>query len=94
MLITYVEPEAESWSPEHEYALGVDLAERPLRVALVANTFPDVRPFVDHLEGELRALLPGAEFTIWQKPNVESVVPAVLDDILANADVLVTAIGH
>jgi hypothetical protein len=94
MTITYVSPEAETSTPAEPYALRLDLAKKPLRIALVSNTFPDVRNFVDCVEQALAPLLPGAKVKVWQKPSVEPVTPKMLEEIVAESDAVVAALGH
>ena len=94
MSITYVDPTGETSSAVQPYALSLDVSKRPLRLALVANSFPDVRNFVDCIERALAPLLPGATLTVWQKPSVEPVSPKMLDDIVAQSDGVIAALGH
>ena len=94
MSITYVDPTGQPSSPVQPYDLHLDLSKRPLRIALIANTFPDIPRFVDCVEKALKPLLPGATLKVWQKPSVEPVTPKVLEEILAQSDAVVAALGH
>jgi hypothetical protein len=94
MTVTYVDPSGQPTAPIEPYTLGVDTAKRPLRLALIANTFPDIPRFVDCLQKALQPLLPGATLKVWQKPSVEPVTPKVLEEIAAQSDAVVAALGH
>ena len=94
MTITFVNPGAETSSPVEPYALRLDIRKHPLRIALVSNTFPDVRNFVDCVEQALQPLLPGAKVKVWQKPSVEPVTQKMLEEIVAESDAVVAALGH
>ena len=94
MTITFVDPTAESSTPPQPYAPRLDLSKRPLRIALVSNTFPDVRNFTDCVEQALIPLVNGGTVKVWQKPSTEPVTEKMLGEITAGSDAMVAFLGH
>jgi hypothetical protein len=94
MTIEYLDPAAEESAPVEQYGLKLDLAKRPLTLGLIANSFPDARNFMDHVERALADLLPGATLRRYQKPAVDPVSPKVLAEIERECDGVVAAWGH
>jgi hypothetical protein len=95
MSITFVDPRAEPGAPVEPYALRADLDAADLRIALLANGFPDSVNFLDQIEVALREVLPHATFGRWDKGDASSVAsPEVLAEITATCQVAVAAYGH
>ena len=94
MTITYVDPAAEESTPAEAYELFLDMNQRPLTIGLLANAFPDATNFTDCLESALTAALPGVTFKRYQKASVDPVLPAMLDEIVAGCDGLISVWGH
>ena len=94
MTIDFLDPAAEQSAPAEHYGLKLDLAKRPLSLGLIANSFPDARKFMDHVERALADLLPGVTLRRYQKPAVDPVSPKVLADIERDCDGVVAAWGH
>ena len=94
MTIDFLDPAAEQSAPAEHYGLKLDLAKRPLALGLIANSFPDARNFMDHVERALADLLPGVTLRRYQKPAVDPVSPKVLADIERDCDGVVAAWGH
>jgi hypothetical protein len=94
MTIDFLDPAAEQSAPVEQYGLRLDLAKRPLALGLIANSFPDSRNFMDHVERALADLLPGVTLRRYQKPTVEPVSPKVLAEIERDCDGVVAAWGH
>lgn len=94
MAITFVDPSAESSTPPQPYTPRLDRSKHPLRIALVSNSFPDVRNFVDCVEEALKPLVAGGTVKVWQKSSVEPVTDTMLDEITAGSDAMVAFLGH
>ena len=94
MTVTFVDPSAESSTAPQPYTPRLNLGKRPLRIALVSNTFPDVRNFVDCVEQALIPLVEGGQVKVWQKPSTEPVTEKMLEEITAGSDVMVAFLGH
>jgi len=94
MTVTFVDPTGQPAAPVQPYELGVDFARRPLRLALIANAFPDITRFVECLVPALQSLLPEATLKVWQKPDVDPVTSDMLAIIVAESDAVISALGH
>jgi hypothetical protein len=94
MAVTYVDPAAEDSKPAEPYELFLDMAQRPLTIGLVANAFPDATNFTNCLETALIAALPGVTFKRFQKTSVDPVPDAMLVEITAECDGMVSVWGH
>jgi len=94
MTINFLDPAAEASAPLESYGLRLDITKRPLALGLIANSFPDSRNFMDHVERALADLLPGVTLRRYQKPTVEPVSPKVLAEIGRDCDGVVAAWGH
>lgn len=94
MAVTYVDPAAEESTPVEAYELFLDTKRRPLTIGLLANAFPDATHFTDCIEAALAPHLPGATFKRYQKASVDPVQPAMLDEIVAGCDGVISVWGH
>jgi hypothetical protein len=94
MAVTYVDPAAEQSTPAEPYELFLDMEQRPLTIALLANAFPDATNFTNCLEAALRARLPGVTFRRYQKPSVDPIAPEMLQKLAGECDGMVAAWGH
>lgn len=93
-MIRFEDPRAPSAVPVSEYRLGHAMAD-DVRVAFLANGFPDSVPFLEALADALRERLPTLRAGHWNKGNASIPAPeAMLDEIERDADVLVAAWGH
>lgn len=94
MAVTYLDPAAEESVPAEPYELFVDLARRPLTLGLIANSFPDATNFMDAIEREVVAALPGVTVKRYQKPTVDPLSDDMLAEIAMECDGLLAAWGH
>jgi len=94
MTISYLEPTAERAAPPEPYEHRVDCATRPLTLGLVVNSFPDSANFMNHVERALAELLPGATLKRYQKPNVDPISEATLEEVARDCDAVVASWGH
>jgi hypothetical protein len=94
MAVTYLDPAAEESIPAQPYELFLDLAQRPLTLGLIANSFPDAASFMDEVEAVLSRDLPGVTFKRYQKPTVDPVTPEMLGAITGECDGVLAAWGH
>ena len=94
MAVTYLDPTPEATTPVEPYELFLNLAERPLKLGLLANAFPDATNFMDAVERHITGLVPGVTILRYQKPSVEPMSDEMLADIARDCDGLVAAWGH
>jgi len=94
MMIKYLDPAGELASPPIAYELRLDVAARPLTLALIANTFPDATSFMDCLEQSVLRELPGTNIRRFQKSSVDPIAPQLLAELTRSCDAAVTAWGH
>ncbi len=94
MTVTYLDPAGEASAPLLEYDRRLDPSRRPLTLGLVANSFPDCKPFVDCLERALAKELPGTVFKRYQKPAVDPISPEMLATLTGECDAAIAAMGH
>ncbi len=94
MTVQFHDPRAEPLAAPTPYRLRTDL-DKPIKVGLLANGFPDSVNFLDRVEEALGARLPNATFARYNKGNASITVPQpMLDDIVGTCDVAVAAYGH
>jgi hypothetical protein len=93
MTVTFLDPAAEEGVDAEPYELFADTSQ-PLRLALIANSFPDGTRFMDKLEEVLAELLPTATLRRYQKPNVAPVTEEQIEAITEECDAVVSAWGH
>lgn len=96
-MIRYLDPIPESAGDASGYDLAVQSATP--RLALLANSFPGSVDFLGQVERVLAERMPRATFLRYDKAsmgiNASIRVPdEKLDEIVAEADALVTAYGH
>jgi len=94
MTISYLEPTAERAAPPEPYERRVDCSKRPFTLGLVANSFPDSAHFMNHVERALAELLPGATLKRYQKPTVDPISEATLEEVARDCDAVVASWGH
>jgi len=94
MTVTYLDPTGEASAPLLAYDRRLDTARRPLTLGLIANSFPDCKPFVDCLERALAKALPGAAFKRFQKPGVDPIGKDALASLTGECDAAIAAWGH
>jgi hypothetical protein len=97
MPITYLDPVPESSTPADPYTLSVDTS-RPVRIGLVANSFPGSARFLSFVAGAIGKMLP-AEFVSYEKDKLGLNASIMLPDdqvsgIRDEVDAVVTAYGH
>jgi hypothetical protein len=95
MSVTFVDPRAEPATPVEPYELAVELDGQAVTIGLLANGFPDSVVFLDQVEAELAAILPGSAFRRYDKGDASSVVSEdMLSSIVAECGAVVAAYGH
>jgi hypothetical protein len=97
MPITYLDPIPESSTPSDPYTLSVD-ASRPVRIGLVANSFPGSARFLSFVADAVGREL-DASFVSFEKDKLGLNASIMLPDdqvtgIRAEVDAVVTAYGH
>lgn len=94
MSVTYLDPSGEPSTPITAYDRRLDVSRRPLTLGLIANSFPDAKPFTDCLEKALAKLLPEALFKRYQKPTTDPIGKEALAKVIAECDAVIAAWGH
>ena len=94
MTIEFHDPRAKPLKPAEPYELTANLVGG-VRVALLANGFPDSEAFLQSVEGALGAKLPAATFRHYNKGNASILCSNdMMDTIVNECDVFVSAYGH
>lgn len=94
MTVQYHDPKAMPLTAAEPYNLKCSLGGE-IRVALLANGFPDSDAFLEHLQQALADKLPTAAFSHFNKRNASTrVSESMLDEIASGHDVMVAAYGH
>jgi hypothetical protein len=75
--------------------MSIDIARRGLRVALVSNGFFDATKLLDAVGRSLADHLPGVQVRLYERRDPSVMAEAkVIDEIITNNDVAITALGH
>ncbi|MGE0486332.1 MAG: hypothetical protein AB7Q81_19435 [Gammaproteobacteria bacterium] len=94
MTIQFHDPRGETRVPPEAYACHHPL-DGAVSIGLLANNFPDSVTFLDAVETALGERLPRATFRRYAKPGASAPASAALvTQIAAECDALVTAYGH
>lgn len=96
-MITYLDPVPAVERSGTGYDLRLDAADP--RILLLANGFPGSVEFLDELRAALVRRLPGATFATVDKPSLGGnasmrLTDEQVEELLRDADALVTAYGH
>ena len=95
-MIEYHTPEAQVGIEEIPYELSLEIsADRPLRLGLLANGFPDSENFLHSIGEALKGSVDDLRILAWNKGNAS--IPAndeMLEDIRGSCDAVVAAYGH
>lgn len=93
-MIRFHDPRAPSAVPVTPYELSHALTQ-DVRVAFLANGFPDSVPFCEALAQAMSERLPTLRASHWNKGNASIPAPqTMLEEIERDADVVVAAWGH
>ena len=94
MTVNFHDPRGDSRVPAEPYQCSHSLEEKTV-LGLLANGFPDSVTFMDTKEDSLTAILPLATFRRYEKSGPSAPADKVLmEKIVSECDVLVTAYGH
>ena len=97
-MIKFLDPRGISSTIDEPYSLSRDITENQgagVRVALLANGFPDSELFMLKLGAALKDVLPNVRTQIWAKDNPGVAASnEILDEIFERCHVAVSAIGH
>ena len=94
MTVNFHDPRGDSRVPAEPYECSHSLGEKTV-LGLLANGFPDSVVFMDTIEASLTSILPLATFRRYEKPGPSAPADSFLmEKIVSECDVLVTAYGH
>ena len=97
-MIEFLDPRGVSSTKDEPYNLSLDITENQgagVRVALLANGFPDSELFMRKLGTALETCLPNVRTHVWSKVNPGVAASNdILDEIIDQCHVAVSAIGH
>lgn len=95
-MLEFLDPRAPSARPVEPYTLKLKLqGAGPVKLAFLANGFPDSENFLTALAAAMGQHLPNMKALFWNKGNASIAAPQdMLDAIRAQADGVVAAYGH
>lgn len=93
-MIRYLDPRAVPRRPDETYDLSIDIANEPVTLGLISNSFPDASRFMKHVGDALARAAPSLVINHYAKADTSQAPADMRTGIARECDAVVSAYGH